>query len=176
RPEFALGMKGSGKTSLFQVIKRILTGKEGHVESMPDKVADFIALITSQHVVCMDNVDSYSTWMNDMLAQCSTGQNITLRVLHKTNIPIRFHPRVFIGITSRSPRFRRDDVADRLLIFKVKRFDNFIPQNEIVDKIYKHRNEIWGDILTHLNELINYLGEHEGENISSPFRLADFYL
>ena len=169
------GEKGSGKTSLFQVIKKILTGKLGDVENTPAKIDDFIPLITSQHFIAMDNVDGYIKWLNDMLAQCSTGMAITLRKLYKTNVPIRFHPRVFIGITSRDPRFRRDDVADRLLIFKVKRFDRFTPQSEIMETIYENRNELWGDILTELNKRVKVLSEKKEKKISSPFRLADFY-
>lgn len=169
------GEKGSGKTSLFQVIKKILTGRLGDVETAPEKIEHFIPLITSQHFIAMDNVDGYIKWLNDMLAQCSTGMAITLRQLYKTNQAIRFHPRVFIGITSRDPRFRRDDVADRLLIFKVKRFDRFTPQSEILENIIENRNELWGDILIELNKIVQVLGEKKGEKIRSPFRLADFY-
>ena len=168
------GEKGSGKTSLFQRIKKVLSGKKGNVESINKKEESFIALVTHEHFVALDNVDEYIPWLSDMLAKCSTGQRISMRVLYKTNELITFYPRVFIGLTARMPHFRRDDVADRLLIFKVKRFDQFKPQSELVNEIYDHRKEIWGDILTRLNDIIRLLKKNK-DTVLSRFRLADFY-
>jgi hypothetical protein len=136
-------------------------GKDGDVESITKDEKNFIALITHEHFVALDNVDEYIPWLSDNLAKCSTGQRIPMRMLYKTNELITFHPRVFLGLTARTPNFRRDDVADRLLIFKVKRFDNFKPQSELVREIYDRRQTIWGNILTELNYIVKKIGENK---------------
>ncbi len=170
-----LGPKGAGKTAALQRWVKILKGPLGNVESIPEDVKDFIPLITVSSIIFLDNVDGHIPWLNDMLAKISTGMTITLRMLYKTNVAIRFRPSTFIALTSRSPKFRRDDVADRLLILKVKRFEDFTPQSVLMDQICAARGEIWGDILRELNRRVKALQEKRDLKISSPFRLADFY-
>jgi hypothetical protein len=169
------GIKGSGKTFLFEMIKKIVTGKDSHVESITLK-KDFVSCLANSYFIALDNVDSFIRWLEDMLSKCATGTTITLRKLYTTSDVVRIKPNVFIGLTARTPEFRRDDVADRLLIFKVKRFERFLSKSELTNDILSHRGEMWHDIFLELNKIVKLLGQNKLRGLRSTFRLADFYV
>ena len=46
---------------------------------------------------------------------------------------VEFPITAFVGITSRTPHFRREDVADRLLLFHVERLkEGFVAESDAV--------------------------------------------
>ncbi|KKK89435.1 hypothetical protein LCGC14_2733130 [marine sediment metagenome] len=136
----------------------------------------FISSLSNNYFLAIDNADEYIRYLNNYLASISTGTAIKKRKFYTTNEEITIYPRVFVAVTARTPHFRRDDVADRLLIFKVSRYEEFEAENELINNIYKYRSEMWGDILTELNDIIKKLGQNTGEGIKTIFRLADFYV
>ena len=79
----------------------------------------FVAAITNNYIVIFDNVDGKMAWVNDRLATAASGSLILRRRLYTTNEVAIYQPKCFIGLTSRDPRFKRDDVADRLVILAV---------------------------------------------------------
>lgn len=168
------GPKGSGKTSTLKFIGNWLFGKDFNVSTLSkDKEDSFISAISSQYFVAYDNVDGKIGWLNDRLATASTGQLIQLRKLYTTNEMLTFYPRCFLSLTSRTPKFKRDDVTDRLLIFKMKRFEKFTSERELIAEILAYRNHLWTEWLNNLNVIISSL-KRENESHVSSFRMADF--
>ncbi len=170
------GVKGSGKSLALRYILKIFYGLKANVFILTDKEDDFISSLSNNYFLAIDNADEYIRYLNNYLASISTGTAIKKRKFYTTNEELTIYPRVFVAVTARTPHFRRDDVADRLLIFKVRRYDEFESENELLNNIYKHRSEIWGDILTELNIIVKKLGQNTGEGIKTVFRLADFYV
>lgn len=168
--------KGSGKTSLLRMIGQLLFGPDFEVVPLPNKEDDFIALITNSIFVALDNVDEKCSWLNDRLACYATGQTITKRELYTTNNLIEFKPDVFLAINSRTPKFRRDDVAERLLPLHLeplqagKRPEKML-QKEIQakrDAFMSYMVEFW------LPKVLQALEADSGEGFTSQFRIADF--
>ena len=170
------GVKGSGKSLALRYIQKIFYGRKANVFILTDKEDDFISSLSNNYFLAIDNADEYIRYLNNYLASISTGTAIKKRKFYTTNEEITIYPRVFVAVTARTPHFRRDDVADRLLIFKVSRYEEFEAENELLNNIYKYRSEMWGDILTQLNVIIKKLGQNTGEGIKTVFRLADFYV
>lgn len=169
-----LGEAGSGKTTALRLILKTLFGPAADVESVHRNKEDaFVASISGGHLVAFDNVDGRIDWLNDRLATCATGGQITLRKLYTTNETETFRPRCFLALTARTPRFRREDVADRLLLFRVERLQEFRPERELIDGIAAHRNEVLSAILNDLNEIVRALRSSEPDD-HVRFRMADF--
>jgi hypothetical protein len=169
-----LGEAGSGKTTALRLILKTLFGRAADVETVHRNKEDaFVAAISGSHLVTFDNVDGRIDWLNDRLATCATGGQITLRKLYTTNETETFRPRCFLALTARTPRFRREDVADRLLLFRVERLERFRPERELIEASVAHRNEVLTGLLNDLNEIVRALRVGDPDD-QVCFRMADF--
>jgi len=169
-----IGERGCGKTSGLRKIGRLLFGPSFNVMPLSDDSRDFDAAITHEHFVAIDNVDSHIQWLDDRLALAATGGTIKRRELYTTNRVVEFPLRAFIGLTSRTPHFRREDVADRLLIFPLDRFDAFLSEATILSEFDKARDRMMTEVVGHLQEILQALGQSRTYAPATHFRMADF--
>lgn len=176
----AIGERGSGKTSILKRLGIILYGSKYNVAPLPNKADDFDTLMTNSHLVILDNVDTGTPWLNDKLASVSTGQTIQKRELYSDMKLLKFDTKTFLGVTSRTPQFTRDDVADRLLCINFKRIkddkgdDCFIAEDELVQGVLDNRNQIMSYIMLELQKILKALKETKGRSYRTKFRIADF--
>ena len=176
RPIMAwVGEKGSGKTVLQRSIGRFIYG-EGFTESvMPDSKDDFLAKVSNQALAFLDNYDDGVEWANDILAAVETGAGIDLRELYTTNDLHQEVPRCWLSLTSRDPPFRRDDVADRTLVFRVERVDDgFVGMGDYLRQVTAHRNLLWSAYLDNLQAIVRAYHEQDTGAMSSDHRMADW--
>lgn len=169
-----IGIKGSGKSMTARRVGQLLFGSTFNVATVNDDVKDFDAAVTNAPYVVIDNADSKSSWLEDRLAIIATGGTITRRELYTTNKLVEFPASCFLAITSRTPKFRRDDVADRLLIMRLKRFDTFVAEKTMLDEVLRFRNQIMSEVIDHLQRVVQALDKYKGSGFSSTFRIADF--
>lgn len=175
RPILALeGEKGSGKSVAQRSIGRFLFGSEFTESSMPDSRDDFVAQVSNQPFVAIDNYDNGADWVNDMLASVATGSGIKMRKLFTTNDLHSARPRCWISINSRDPPFRRDDVADRLLVIRVERVDDFVGIGDFLKAVTAHRDILWSELLNNLQDVIREYGERETATMSTGHRMASW--
>jgi hypothetical protein len=177
RPLLAfIGPKGSGKSHTLRKVGTLLFGSQFEVKNLPDKEDSFDAITTNSHLAAFDNADSKVAWLPDRLAICATGGTVSKRVLYTTNTLVDYPIDCFVGITSRTPYFQRDDVADRLLVFHVRRFEEgeFIAESELLSAILKDRDRIMTVVLRQLQAAIKALQETAGREYKTTFRMADF--
>jgi len=111
-------------------------------------------------------------WIQDWLATLSTGKEISKRKMYTDDQTFRKIPKGFPAITSRTPHYRRDDIADRLLIIEVERRNNLIPEGNFFDEFIKKRDMIWAVILQELQLILKALTNKNKFN--TQFRMADF--
>lgn len=174
RPIMCLvGEKGSGKTTLLRLTMRILFGEGGQVILLPEKQDDLLPKLSVHYLVTIDNADSSVKWLCDLLAVAATGGKFTKRVLYTTNQEMDVPIRSFLAITSRTPKFRRDDVADRLLPLHVVRREQFTPEGVLLSLVDRERPRIMGALLTTLNKIVAVIKKTQTIPTSS-FRMADW--
>jgi len=169
-----IGPKGSGKSITLRKVGMLLEGSSFDVLLLPDDSRDFDVVITNSYYVALDNVDSHRPWLNDRLATVATGGSVKRRILYTTNDLMEIPTRCFLAITSRTPQFKRDDVADRLLIMKLDRLEKFTNENELLKEVLKHRNEIMTEVVHYLQYILKALRDYEEADTSGSFRMADF--
>jgi hypothetical protein len=177
RPLLAfIGPKGSGKSHTLRKVGTLLFGPQFEVKNLPDKEDSFDAITTNTHFAAFDNADSKVAWLPDRLAICATGGTVSKRKLYTTNMLVDYPIDCFVGITSRTPYFQRDDVADRLLVFHVRRFGEgeFIAESELLAGVLKDRDRIMTVVLRQLQQAIRALKETATRVYKTSFRMADF--
>jgi hypothetical protein len=101
---------------------------------------------------------------------------VSKRVLYTTNTLVKFPINTFVGLTSRTPYFIRDDVADRLVVFSVKRFGagQYLSENELTARIVKDRNRILTAVVRDLQECLAALKQTAARTYHTSLRMADF--
>ncbi len=169
-----IGKKGSGKSTTLRNVGRILFGPQFDVTRINNDPKNFDAAVTNSSFVALDNVDNPCSWLEDSLATASSGAVISRRGLYTDNDLKEYPVRAYIGVTSRTPHFTRDDVADRLLPFYVERFLKFTGTNDLDQKLNANRNQIMTEVLFELQKIVAALEHGQHLDCSSGFRLADF--
>ena len=170
----AIGSKGSGKTTFLRRIGQILFGKKFDVTSVANDCKDLETLITNNYYVVIDNLDNPPKTLNDALARIATGQIIKKRKLFTTNQELEFEVKCYVALTSRTPQFTRDDVADRLICVYLERFGLFKDESNLCKVVMDKRDEILSYTINHLQKIINKLKEKQNEEYKVDFRMADF--
>jgi len=166
------GEKGSGKTTTLRVVLKLLLGPRANVTPL-GKEDGFNAAVSTEYLLVLDNVDSFCKWIEDRLATVATGQTIKLRKLYTTNEMLSFPTRCTIALTARTPRFRRDDVVDRLQILRVNRLEAFNKESNWYSEIEDNRARLWAQILTQLNAVVSALGRSAESGVDN-IRMADW--
>ena len=172
-----IGEKGSGKTTICKLIGSLIYGEAFKVSAMPSKEGDFDALITNGSFQVLDNVDSTPDWLMDKLAIVATGGDITKRKLYSDNTTCGYSLDCMLFITARTPRFTRDDIAERIIPFYFDRLKDkgFLPENTITDKLLEKRDAILSEIIgLHIPFILKAIEEFKGTEFKSTFRMADF--
>jgi len=147
-----LGDHGSGKSSTLRWLGLLLYGPHFDVTPLPHKSDDFDVTITNSDFLAFDNADSRCSWLEDRLAIVATGAQIRRRVLYTTNDMASIPVRCALGITARTPRFRRPDVAQRLLMMKVAPLPphRFVSESQLVKAVLDNRDAIMIELVGHL--------------------------
>ena len=167
-----LGERGSGKTSVFRRIGRMLYGPAFEVEGITrDGEADFYVSITHSPFCAFDNVDQRIPWLEDAIARAATGMKITKKVLYTTNDQATYRPDCFLAFTARTPRFRRDDVASRILTFQLEPIEITIPENVLLRQVDQDRDKLMSEYAIILNRVV---ATTDFRVTNTDLRLADF--
>ncbi len=169
-----VGPKGGGKSFAFRKLLVALFGLNADVLALErDREDGFIAAITASPIAVFDNADAKVPWLEDHLARVVTGADISRRELYTTNTQARYRPRCFVGLTARTPQFRREDVAERALIFPVAELERKLPERAILQEMMDNRSRLWGECLLDLKTIVQVLRQGRRPQPTS-FRLADF--
>lgn len=169
-----IGEKGSGKTTFLRRVGQVLFGSKFDVTSVSGDCRDLDTIITNNYYVVIDNLDNPTKNLNDALARIATGQTIKKRIYYTTNDEIEYEVKCFVALTSRTPQFTRDDVADRLVCIYLERYNIFQDESHLKKEAMDERNEIMSYVVNQLQKMISKLYKNKDACIVVEFRMADF--
>lgn len=169
-----VGIKGSGKTSLLRMIGRLLFGPSYEVTAMTNKLEDLDTVSAHKHILFIDNLDTYKEAINDKLACYATGIADEKRKLFSNGEIYGQRIETFIGISTRNPVFKRDDVAQRVLIIYLNPIKVYSKESTILEPLNKYRNEMLSQIIRKLQQILSVMKSRKYDNNTSNFRMADF--
>ncbi len=171
------GIKGSGKTSAALLIQLALTGVYRVMSISNDQSKDFGVLLLRTPIAILDNMDTFIDWLQDQIARYCTMGTFPRRRLFSDDEEILVKPNSFVAITSRNPStFRRDDVVDRLLIVRLKRYSQgFKTAKRIIAEITENRSRLLGEYIFHVNRIVQAIraGAINEERVEQ-WRMASF--
>jgi|GEM_PF-2213496 len=168
-----IGEKGSSKTLTLRLFGRLLYGRNFDVSEIT-KQEDFAVALANWSFIALDNIDHFYDWLEDGLARVATRGIYRKRRLYTDSEEVYIPIKSFVALNSRDPKFRRDDVADRLLIIKTTRLERFVPEGVILRAVEEYRDEIFSVYVDDLNKIVQKLKEINIEELTTPHRLADW--
>ena len=171
------GEAGSGKTMALQRIALALHGKYMplQVPKMEDK--DFGVKILRSPIAILDDINEKIGWLQDTLCTYATGGGWSKRKHYTNDEEHVIKPESFLAITTNNPAtFRQAQLADRCLVIRLERRadkDGYLGVDMLFEKIREDRDEIFGDWLAWLNEIVAELRKNPRPKATKS-RMADF--
>lgn len=172
----SLGVPGSGKTTAMRRILKVLESPDAEVlEVVSDKPDSLRSSLTSHKLLVLDNLErTKAQWLVDTLNRLSTGANIEIRELYKTNSTFVIRPTCFVAMTAVSMPFSEETLFSRILPLEMQQLVNPLPEHMIQKKIQAELGELWGDLLLKLNQVVLTLKRNTSNVPPIASRLADF--
>jgi len=169
-------MEGSGKTVACQLIKLVLTGSSKTISLEKSQNNDFGIILLRSPITILDNVDTYYDWLPDSICRYVSGTTWTRRKLYANDEEFNINPRSFIAVPSKNPTsFRRSDTADRLIVIRLDRRDNFLPLEVLEAQIMAQRPQLFGEYIYYVNQIVEKLRVYNDDPIQEETtRMADF--
>jgi hypothetical protein len=170
------GESGSAKTMLGERVGWLLVGPGFRAVAMPEEKDDFEALVTGTPFAVLDNVQKFrnSSSIQSLLMIAATGGAVTKRELYSTNQQVTFAMQATLYLSAIHSPFRGDEVANRLLIFPTQKLKVYRASAEIADEFNSHREEIMGEVVVRIQNILKALHHNQNMVIRTPFRMADF--
>jgi hypothetical protein len=141
-----------------------------------NKEDSFGILLLRSPIAVFDNTDSYIDWVADAVCSYTTSGIFPRRKLYSDDEEVVIKPHAFVAVASKNPSsFRREDVADRCIIIRLERRDNFRTLSKLKREIIDQRAKLFGEYLWFVNQIIAEIrdGAMEGTE-DETHRMADF--
>lgn len=167
------GQPGAGKTTVFKKVYTILYGRHRSVSAVTN-MDDFDHATATDPLVVLDNVDTWEKWLPDRLAISAGTSDVIKRKLYTDTDTIVLRRQAVLAVTAHNPKFGREDVADRLLLFSFVRLQHFMSEELILSDIYNKRNHIWGAIVKDIQKVLSTAMPDPKNEEVPQFRIEDF--
>ena len=169
-----VGLKDSGKSTIGSLIGKILFGEKFQCRHCPESTHDLNTIIGENYYMLFDNVDHFvKSETIDALCIAATGGTIERRKLYTDREIVKIRPHVFLGITTREAKFKRDDLISRLILFNNEKITDRIQKEKFYRDIEENRDRIIAEVLVNLNSIIELLKSQKHSPICT-FRVADW--
>ncbi len=172
-----VGSKHSGKTFIAETIGKILFGDKYQIRHMPNNTKDLKTIIGTNYYLAFDNLDRYvDKDIIDIFCVAATGGTVERRQLYTDRGIVKIRPRVFLVITTKEAKFKRDDLVSRMLIFNTKKIQRPISKSVMLQALKQDRNKIMEEVLINLNIIVKLLCRLKDFSPSGVSRIADWEL
>ena len=114
------GSKGSSKTTSMEMDKRCLDISSNNVTVMPKNEEDFLLLLESQDIVCLDNMDSITKSQANIFCQVVTGATAVKRKKYSDSELCEINIRSTVYMNGIHLLSDRSDFLDRCVFLNMK--------------------------------------------------------
>lgn len=173
RPILAfLGPPASGKSTIPHRIYALLYARRLAVSGVSGS-NDFDMSSSKLPIYCIDNLDSYISWIIDKLAQAIGNIDIIKRKLFTDVEVIRHRRQAMLVVTAHNPKFTREDVTSRLLLITLREITSnaMATESAMISKIVADRGKLWASILLDVQKVLNTPQVHDS---TVKWRIQDF--
>lgn len=167
--------KGSGKSTLTKMIKRIIDPSNSLASIFPDKIENLLTALTNSYVVTFDNTDKLSDDASNILCTAVTGGNYVKRELYTTNTSATFTLHNIIILNGIDILPKQSDLANRCLLLELKKISSKKRQADtsIITAFERDLPCILGGIFDALAQAMNIINDLHPTELP---RMAESYI
>ena len=167
------GSQGSGKTTLFRMLRRLVDPSRIEVLSFPRSGTELVQQLSHHWCAYFDNVGALQAWTSDMLARAVTGEGFSKRELYSDDEDVIYNFRRCVGLNGINVVARKPDLLDRCILFQLDTIDpgRRRPEKELWSRFEQARPSLLGAAFDVLAKAMAIL---PGVHLGSFPRMADF--
>ena len=167
--------RGSGKSTLSKLIKKIVDPHSFSVTDLSTKKDDLFTLLSNSSLCCFDNVSKIPPDISDIFCAAITSTAVAKRSLYTNNDLniLNLHNTIVINGIGVVPE--KDDLAERMLFLNLKKLSssNLKPEAEVWQDFEDALPEILGSIFNTLSIAMHKINDIEATNLP---RMADSFM
>ena len=170
------GTQGAGKSASIMLMQTALLGAPKPMILNKSREDDFAVQLLRSPIAMFDNTDTFVEWVPDAVCSYATLGYWVRRKLYTTSDEAIIKPQSFVAIASKNPSsFRREDVADRILICRLERWEHFKPFEQLSAEILADRPQLFGEYLYYINLIVEHLRVYnDAPTVAEKSRMADY--
>jgi len=167
------GIQGSGKSTLFKIVRRVVDPSAVEVLTLPRNERERVQQLDHHWCAFYDNITSLPTWMSDTLCRAATGGGFTKRELYTDDHDIIYNFKRCVGLNGINIAAQRGDLLDRSLLVGLEDIPKKKRRTEeqLLNDFEACKPYILGGFL---NTLVKAIREYPYVKPKELFRMADF--
>jgi hypothetical protein len=167
------GIQGSGKTTAFKLLRRLIDPSAIDVLSMPWEERERVQQLAHHWCTFFDNVTKLSVSASDCLCRAATGGGFTKRELYTDDSDVIYSFKRCIGLSGINIAASRGDLLDRSLLVGLRDIptDRRRTEAQLYAEFAEAEGVIFGGFL---DTLVTACQLYDKVNPIKLFRMADF--
>lgn len=167
------GAKGSAKSTLMRVTRKVVDPAGQELLSMPNGRRDIVVTLTNNYLSTFDNMEKLSKKKSNIICQASTGGAMTSRKLYTDSALSLIEFQRCVALNGINMVTTEPDLLDRSLIFELERLGDgeFREESRLWEEFEDARPAIVGGALEALAGAMEAYPKIDPDNLG---RMADF--
>ena len=165
--------QGSGKTTLFKVIRELIDPSVTLTLSPQDSAREFVQVASHHWAVFLDNLTTLPDWLSNAICRCVTGEGFSKRELFSDDEDILYSFLRCIGLNGINLVPSKPDLLDRAVILPLERIPDRQrrTEREFWDQFHAEKPQLLGALLTAMSHAMALI---DRVRVKQYPRLADF--
>jgi hypothetical protein len=167
------GPQGSGKSSLFGMLRQLVDPSTLKVMSFPSNTAELVQMLQHNWAAFFDNVSDLKQRQSDMLCRAVSGEGFTKRQLYTDDDDIIYTFQRCVGLNGINVAATQPDLLDRSLLLELDRIppEKRRTVRELKSEFDEMRPDILGGIFDILSKAMALFAQVD---LRAKPRMADF--
>ena len=167
------GSQGSGKTTLFRMLRRLIDPSATETLSFPRNTTELVQQLSHHWAAFFDNVTRLGGPVSDVLCRAVTGEGFSKRELWTNDEDIIYEFRRCIGLNGINICARKPDLLDRCILFGLDAIESGerLPEKTMWQRFEEKRPALLGAVFDALAQAMSI---YPSVTLDSFPRMADF--
>lgn len=165
--------QGSGKTTLFKVIRELIDPSITPTLGPQDSLREFVQAASHHWALFLDNLTTLPDWLSDAICRCVTGEGFSKRELFSDDEDILYSFLRCVGLNGINLVPSKPDLLDRAVILPLERIPDRQrrTEREFWDQFQAEKPQLLGALFTVMSQAMALFPRMQ---VSHYPRLADF--